>query len=82
MKRTTFLYCLAVLLATLALPAGAATVYTFVSSGVWICPEGVTSVQVECWGGGGAGGAAKASSGSGLAGGGGGGGVGVGATPG
>jgi len=26
----------------------------------WICPAGVTSIQVECWGGGGAGGAADA----------------------
>ena len=32
------------------------TVQTFTSSGSWICPSGVTSVTVECWGGGGAGG--------------------------
>ena len=25
---------------------------TFVSSGTWTCPAGVSSVQVECWGGG------------------------------
>ena len=25
----------------------------------WICPEGVTSIQVECWGGGGAGGSSS-----------------------
>ncbi|MBL7924227.1 MAG: HYR domain-containing protein, partial [Bacteroidia bacterium] len=29
---------------------------TFSSSGTWIAPAGVTSVQVECWGGGGRGG--------------------------
>lgn len=28
---------------------------TFTSSGVWLCPQGVTEVTVECWGGGGAG---------------------------
>jgi len=27
----------------------------------WICPDNVTTIQVECWGGGGAGGAANAS---------------------
>jgi hypothetical protein len=32
--------------------------YTNTSSGTWICPANVTSVQVECWGGGGAGGSA------------------------
>ncbi len=34
---------------------------TFSSSGTyhWICPTGVTSVTVECWGGGGAGGGVK-----------------------
>ena len=32
------------------------TVETFNSSTSWICPAGVTSLQVECWGGGGAGG--------------------------
>lgn len=32
------------------------TVTTFTSgSGTWVCPAGVTSVKVECWGGGGAG---------------------------
>jgi hypothetical protein len=29
---------------------------TFASSGTWICPPGVTSIIVECWGGGGGGG--------------------------
>jgi hypothetical protein len=32
------------------------TLTTFTSgSGTWVCPAGVTSVKVECWGGGGAG---------------------------
>lgn len=29
---------------------------TFTNSGTWLCPPGVTSVTVECWGGGGKGG--------------------------
>lgn len=28
----------------------------FTNSGAWLCPQGVTTVTVECWGGGGAGG--------------------------
>ena len=28
------------------------TVKTYTSSKTWTCPAGVTSVQVECWGGG------------------------------
>lgn len=32
---------------------------TFTSSGSWVCPSGVSSVTVECWGGGGAGGVAS-----------------------
>jgi hypothetical protein len=36
----------------------AQTAETFTTSGTWICPQGVTSISVECWGGGGAGGAA------------------------
>ena len=32
--------------------------YTFTTSGTWVCPAGVTSVVVECWGGGGTGGPA------------------------
>jgi hypothetical protein len=35
------------------------TVETFTTNGSWTCPEGVTSVTVECWGGGGAGGGAR-----------------------
>jgi hypothetical protein len=45
----------------------------FTSSGSWTCPAGVTSVQVECWGGGGAGGRSYTTNGG--AGGGGGGGA-------
>jgi hypothetical protein len=35
----------------------------FTSSGTWTCPQGVTSVTVECWGGGGAGGAGGSANG-------------------
>jgi len=38
---------------------------TFTTSDIWVCPPGVTSIKVECWGGGGAGGAAHNSSGTG-----------------
>ncbi len=39
---------------------GPGTTYTFTTPGTttWTCPAGVTSIQVECWGGGGAGGSA------------------------
>ena len=52
----------------------AQTVETLAATGVgtWICPPGVTSVIVECWGGGGAGGAAKNTTGGNSARGGGG----------
>lgn len=36
-------------------------------TGNWICPAGVTSVTVECWGGGGAGGGATGKTGGGSA---------------
>ncbi|MFH0865110.1 MAG: GEVED domain-containing protein [Bacteroidota bacterium] len=32
------------------------TTDTYTTNGSWVCPTGVTSVTVECWGGGGAGG--------------------------
>ncbi len=35
------------------------TVVTFPSTTTWTCPAGVTSIEVECWGGGGAGGGAR-----------------------
>lgn len=43
------------------------TTYTqsFTTTGSWICPAGVTSISVECWGGGGAGGGTAASVGAG-----------------
>lgn len=44
----------------------------FTSSGTWICPAGVTSITVECWGAGGAGGAGGTSNKNGGGGGGGG----------
>jgi hypothetical protein len=46
---------------------------TYTSSGTWVCPAGVTSVQVEVWGGGGGGGSATRATGSAYGGGGGGG---------
>ena len=42
-------------------------------SSTWTCPTGVTSIQVECWGGGGAGGSASTATSSGNRSGGGGG---------
>jgi len=47
------------------------TVETFTSSGSWVCPAGVTSVTVECWGAGGGGGARNGTAGLGGGGGGG-----------
>ena len=45
---------------------------TFTSSGTWVCPQGVTSIQVEAWGaGGGGGGAANTNNYRGAGGGGG-----------
>ncbi len=35
---------------------------TITTSGTWVCPAGVTSVQVECWGGGGGGASSQNSS--------------------
>lgn len=47
------------------------TVETFTSSGSWVCPVGITSVTVECWGAGGGGGARNGTAGLGGGGGGG-----------
>ena len=44
------------LLSILVLNATAQTVTPFTTSSTWVCPAGITSVKVECWGGGGAGG--------------------------
>lgn len=46
-------------LAPLGLPQNTST--NFTSSTTWVCPAGVTSVDVECWGGGGSGGSATSS---------------------
>lgn len=45
---------------------------TYTTSGTWVCPPGVTSITVECWGGGGRGGARTTGNNVALAGGGGG----------
>lgn len=36
------------------------TIRQFTKTGAWVCPAGVTSVKVECWGGGASGGATTA----------------------
>jgi hypothetical protein len=65
----------------LASTTSRASVDTFTSSGNWLCPAGITTVSVECWGGGGAGGSvtnatsATGNSGTSTAGGGGAGGA-------
>ena len=43
------------------LPLFSAEVVTFNTPGTtnWVCPSGVFTIQVECWGGGGAGGAGR-----------------------
>jgi fibronectin-binding autotransporter adhesin len=45
----------------LAAPSAYSATETFNTAGTtnWVCPGGVTSIQVECWGGGGAGGAGR-----------------------
>ena len=44
--------------AVAALTVGGSVAFTTAGTTTWACPSGVTSVQVECWGGGGAGGSA------------------------
>jgi len=58
MKKLILASGLIAFLAVLGGVADAATTYTFASPGnsTWTCPAGVTSIQVECWGGGGGGG--------------------------
>jgi len=53
--------------------ANAQTVTPYTSSTTWLCPAGVFSVQVECWGAGGGGGGSAAASSTGNRSGGGGG---------
>lgn len=48
------------------------TTDTYNATGTWVCPAGITSVNIEAWGGGGAGGGATATNKSGGGGGGGG----------
>lgn len=57
----------------LSLDGNAQTTSTFTTSGTWICPQGVTTIQVEAWGAGGAGGNGGASNKNAGGGGGGGG---------
>ena len=79
-QRLSTLLALAVMLlvtATFVLSSRAATsIETFTTAGstAWVCPVGVSSVTVECWGGGGSGGSATMGATSGNSGGGGGGG--------
>lgn len=64
---------LTLLFSVFSLILNAQTVVTYPTPGAttWVCPAGVTSVQVECWGGGGAGGGAPLNSNRGGGGGGG-----------
>jgi Secretion system C-terminal sorting domain len=55
-KLSIFAICF-ILLNAVANNTNAQTV-NFSSSTTWVCPVGVTSIKVECWGGGGAGGGA------------------------
>jgi fibronectin-binding autotransporter adhesin len=60
-NRTSRLFlALSALTCALSAPVAFAATETFNTAGTfnWVCPPGVSSVQVECWGGGGAGGAA------------------------
>jgi autotransporter-associated beta strand protein len=52
---------LAGLTLALSAPSAAGATETYNTAGTfnWVCPPGVTAIQVECWGGGGAGGAAN-----------------------
>ena len=44
--------------AVATLIVGSTVAFTTAGAASWSCPDGVTSIQVECWGGGGAGGSA------------------------
>jgi hypothetical protein len=73
LQEKSFFRFFLVLLASIILcnVSNAQTVVTFSTSGIWTCPAGVTSIQVESWGAGGAGGGAFAVSTRGGGGGGG-----------
>ena len=72
---------LCLLLASISLALSATSAYsatdTYNTAGTfnWLCPAGVTTIQVECWGGGGAGGGAFRTGTANAGGGGGGGGA-------
>ena len=75
--QTRNLFQIICLLLTGLVPAAWADTASYTTAGnfTWTCPAGVTSVQVECWGGGGAGGGARKTASPGAGGGGGGGGA-------
>ena len=54
---------------------GATDIFNTAGTFNWVCPPGVTTIQVECWGGGGAGGGASKTGTANVGGGGGGGGA-------
>ncbi len=58
-KQNLFVLGLSAITFALAAPSAYGDTETFNTAGTtnWICPPGVNSIQVECWGGGGAGGA-------------------------
>jgi len=58
----------------ISVSAIAQTTDTYTTSGTWVCPAGVTSVTVRCWGAGGGGGSSNTNAANPRAGGGGGGG--------
>ena len=62
MKKHILLFILLSLLSFIQIVWGQTSV-TYSSSDTWICPDGVTTVTVECWGGGGPGGNGKGTSG-------------------
>lgn len=59
--KSTFPFNIKLIITSLLLISGisilnAQTTSTFTTSGTWVCPQGVTSIQVEAYGGGGGGG--------------------------
>jgi hypothetical protein len=74
MKKKKFTIFLLGIVLSIPFSAISQTVETFTTSGSWVCPAGVTSVAVECWGGGGGGGSSNSAAANRAGGGGGGGG--------